>query len=185
MANLNSARLKLKLVTLADLSAIYKNQCNKEVAKYNTIGIPPNEEFTKTLIVNAISDMTTFGKTNFWWTISLKESDEFIGEAGLNLSQVKYKSGEIFYSLHPNFWKSGFATEAVETILHYAFVDLNLHRITAGVATENSNSIKLLERVGMQKEGRHRKILPIRGEWWDNYQYAILEEDFFGKVDAQ
>ena len=64
-------------------------------------------------------------------------------------------------------------------------MDLSLHRITAGVATENSNSIKLLERIGMLREGRHRKILPIRGEWWDNYQYAILEEDFFGQVGAR
>jgi len=179
MANLNSARLKLQLVTLADLDNIYKMQCNEQVAMYNTIGIPDNKEFTKTLIVNAIGDSDTYGKTNFWWTISIKETNEFIGEAGLNLSKFKYKSGEIFYGLHPVFWGNGYATEAVETILNYAFVDLDLHRITAGVATENINSIKLLERVGMQREGKLRKILPIRGEWWDNYHYAILEEDFF------
>jgi len=33
--------------------------------------------------------------------------------------------------------------------------------------------------VGMIKEGIKRKILPIRGEWKDNYFYAILDEDFF------
>jgi len=52
-----------------------------------------------------------------------------------------------------------------------------LHRIEAGVATQNLNSIKLLEKVGMTREGMYRKILPIRGEWVDNYSYAILEED--------
>ena len=181
MANLNAARLKLKLVTLEDLDAIYKMQSNELVARYNTIGIPDDKEFTKTLIDNALGD-DTFGKTNFWWTLALKESNQFIGEAGLNLSKFKYKSGEIFYALHPDFWGNGYATEAIEAILNYAFVDLSLHRISAGVATENVGSIKLLERVGMQREGKLRKILPIRGEWWDNYQYAILEEDFFGAV---
>ena len=68
-------------------------------------------------------------------------------------------------------------------ILNFSFVDLNLHRITAGVATENEASIRLLERIGMTKEGKHRKILPIRGEWWDNYHYAILEEEYFSKED--
>ena len=179
MVNLNSARLRLQLVTLDDLDNIYEMQCNEQVAKYNTIGIPDDKDFTKTLIVNAISDIATFGKTNFWWSISIKESNEFIGEAGLNLSKFKYRSGEVFYGLHPIYWGNGYGTEAVETILNYAFVDLNLHRITAGVATENLGSIKLLERVGMQREGKLRKILPIRGEWWDNYQYAILEEDYF------
>lgn len=180
MAKLNSERLKLRLVTLANLEVIYEMQSNEQVAQYNTIGVPDDKEFTKTLIVNALSDIATFGKTNFWWAISLKENNQFIGEAGLNLSITKYKSGEIFYSLNPKYWGKGYATEAVLNILNYAFVDLNLHRITAGVATENNNSIKLLERVGMRREGKHRKILPIRGEWWDNYEYAILEEDFFG-----
>lgn len=36
----------------------------------------------------------------------------------------------------------------------------------------------ILEKVGMIREGRKRKKLPIRGEWVDNYFYAILEEDF-------
>ena len=179
MAKLNAARLRLQLVTLNDLDAIYKMQCNEQVAKYNTIGIPDDIEFTKTLIVNAISDVATYGKTNFWWAIFLIENNQFIGEAGLNLSITKYKSGEIFYSLIPQYWENGYATEAVEAILAYAFVDLSLHRISAGVATENVRSIKLLEKVGMRREGKLRKILPIRGEWWDNYQYAMLEEDFF------
>lgn len=178
MANLNAARITLRLVSLNDLDAIYKMQCNEQVAQYNTIGIPDDKGFTKTLIVNAISDVATFGKTNYWWTIIRKSDDKMMGEAGLNLSKIKYKSGEIFYALHPDFWGNGYATEAVETILNYAFIDLNLHRITAGVATENSKSIQLLERVGMQREGKLRKILPIRGEWWDNYHYAILEEDY-------
>lgn len=176
---LHSKRLLLRSISIIDLYDLYQLQCNEQVAKYNTIGIPEDVNFTQALIENAITDKETFNKTNFWWSISLKETNQFIGEAGLNLSITKYKSGEIFYSLNPTYWNKGYATEAVETILTYGFVDLGLHRISAGVATENEGSIKLLERVGMSREGKHRKILPIRGEWWDNYHYAILEEDFF------
>lgn len=179
MANINSERLNLRLVTIKDLAALYHLHSNELVAKYNTIGLPDGVDFTKTLISNAINDPITFGKTNFWWAIHLKENNQFIGEAGLNLSLTKYKSGDVFYALHPDFWGKGYATEAVETILHFSFVDLDLHRVTAEVATENEASIKLLERLGMIREGKHRKILPIRGEWWDNYHYAMLEEYFF------
>ena len=56
---------------------------------------------------------------------------------------------------------------------------LNLHRIEAGVHTQNIRSIRLLENVGMQREGIHRGILPIGGKWEDNYSYAILREDLF------
>ena len=176
---LHSKRLLLRPISIVDLYDLYHLQSNEKVAKYNTIGIPDDVNFTQALIENAITDTTTFNKTNFWWGLILKENQQFIGEAGLNLSITKYKSGEVFYGLHPNQWGMGYATEALETILTYGFVDLGLHRISAGVATENIRSIKVLERVGLIREGKHRKILPIRGEWWDNYHYAILEEDFF------
>jgi [ribosomal protein S5]-alanine N-acetyltransferase len=58
---------------------------------------------------------------------------------------------------------------------------LRLHRIEAGCAVENIPSIKVLEKAGMTREGLKRKKLPIRGEWKDNYFYAILEEDFCAK----
>ncbi|MEL7219689.1 MAG: GNAT family protein [Bacteroidota bacterium] len=81
--------------------------------------------------------------------------------------------------MHPNHWGSGYATEAVQAILAFGFEQLQLHRIEAGVATANIASIKVLERVGMLREGLCRKILPIRGEWYDNYMYAMLEEDYY------
>ena len=95
----------------------------------------------------------------------------------MRLTTPKYNKGEIHYSLIPAFWNKGYATEAVLAILKHGFETLNLHRIEAGVATQNLNSIKLLEKVGMTQEVMHHKILPIRGEWVDNYSYAILEED--------
>ncbi|MEL7146066.1 MAG: GNAT family protein, partial [Bacteroidota bacterium] len=58
------------------------------------------------------------------------------------------------------------------------FDQLKLHRIEAGVAVDNQRSIRVLEKAGMTREGRKRKVLPIRGDWYDNYHYAILEEDF-------
>ena len=41
------------------------------------------------------------------------------------------------------------------------------------------SSIHVLEKIGMQREGLRRKVLPIRGEWIDNFHYAILEDAFF------
>jgi len=52
-----------------------------------------------------------------------------------------------------------------------------LHKVEAGVATGNVKSIRVLEKVGMTREGLRRKILPIRGEWIDHYHYAIVESD--------
>ncbi len=45
------------------------------------------------------------------------------------------------------------------------------------MATDNIASVKVLEKAGMENEGVRRKILPIRGEWKDNYHFAIVEDD--------
>jgi len=82
------------------------------------------------------------------------------------------------HSIPADFWNKGYATEAVKAILRFGFHDLKLHRIDAGCAIENLGSIKVLEKVGMKREGHRRKILPLKKGWSDNYEYAILEEEY-------
>lgn len=95
----------------------------------------------------------------------------------MTLSQDKFRLGEIYYKLRPLFWGRGYATEVAKTLIKAGFEDFELHKVEAGVATENKASIRVLEKAGMIREGLRRKILPIRGEWMDNYHYAIVEDD--------
>lgn len=62
-------------------------------------------------------------------------------------------------------------------MIRTGFDKFHLHKVEAGVATENIKSVRILEKCGMTREGLRRKILPIRGEWIDNYHYAIVEDD--------
>lgn len=85
----------------------------------------------------------------------------------------------------PEYWRQGLTTEALTQILYFGFTGLELHRIEAGCAVENIASIKVLKKAGMIKDGSKRKVLPIRGNWVDNYIYAILETDFFVQADGK
>jgi ribosomal-protein-alanine N-acetyltransferase len=69
----------------------------------------------------------------------------------------------------------------VNIVLDFCFYQLKLHRITAGCATENIASAKVIEKSEFLREGHGRKILPIRERWFDNFEYANLEEDYFKK----
>ncbi len=95
----------------------------------------------------------------------------------MNLSLNKFKLGKIYYKLLPQKWGRGYATELVKTLIKSGFENFKLHKIEAGVSTENIASIRVLEKSGMTREGLRRKVLPIRGEWKDNYHYAIVEDD--------
>ncbi len=170
--NLSTGRLSLRLIGKEDFAEIHEMNSYPQVAQYNTIGIPEDISVT-TALLNTVMEK----ESSISWSIRKKETGEFVGQFGMNLSSEKYRKGEIYYSLHPNEWGQGFATEAVNAVLSFGFSALRLHRIEAGVATENSKSVALLERVGMKREGLCRKILPLQSGWADNYMYAILEDD--------
>lgn len=174
---LRSERLVLREISWDDLDNIHLLHSIQEVDRYNTLGIPKNLDVTRKVVEDIIKAQNISPQKSYTWNIILKKTNEFIGLAGMNLSHDKYRTGEIYYKLIPIHWNKGYATEVSKMLIQYGFENFNLHRIEAGVATENKNSIKVLKKSGMTYEGIRRKILPIRGKWVDNYEYAILEND--------
>lgn len=175
--NLESERLILKEFTWDDLGNIHRLHSSPDVDRYNTLGIPKSINDTKEVLRSVIEDKRNHIRKKISWSLFLKQTGEFIGEAGISLSANRFKLGEIYYNLLPGFWGAGYGTETARTLVNFGFSRLGLHKVEAGVATENTSSVKVLEKAGMTREGLRRKILPIRGEWKDNYHYAIVEDD--------
>jgi len=179
--NLQSERLKLMEITPDDIETLHTLNSIPEIDEFNTLGIPKDIESTKKIYQPVIDDQKSKERKLYCWLILKKSGDEVIGVSGMKLSLDRFRMGEIYYNLSPDYWGWGFATEVAKTLINFGFEKLNLHRIEAGVATENKRSIRVLEKVGMTQEGIRRKILPIRGVWKDNFHYAILEDDERGE----
>lgn len=178
---LESDRMELKEISMQDLDLIHQLHSIPEVDEFNTLGIPKDIQETKKFIFNIIEDQHSKHRKQYCWGIWDKKNNDFIGLAGLVLSVERFKMAEIYFKLSPDFWGKGYATEISKSLIKFGFEKLQLHRIEAGVATDNIKSIHVLEKLGMTREGIRRKILPIRGEWKDNFHYAILEEEYQGK----
>lgn len=173
---LNTERLTLREVSIDDIQLVYQLLSLPEVDKYNTLGVLEDIEQVKTKIEKWID----IRQSQKGFTFLIKDVQQnFVGLIGIHFGKEGYKSAEVWYKLLPLHWNKGYASEAVNCILNFCFEELKLHRVCAGSATENTTSIKVLEKTGFTREGHCRKILPIRGEWIDNYEYAILEEDYF------
>ncbi|MDQ0273824.1 GNAT family N-acetyltransferase [Cytobacillus purgationiresistens] len=103
------------------------------------------------------------------------ESDELIGT--VNLFQVirgSLQSAFIGYFLAEKQNGKGYTTKAVKLIVDYAFNNLQLHRIEAGVMPHNIGSIRVLEKAGFHKEGIAKKNVKINGRWEDHQVLAII-----------
>ena len=173
--SLKSRRLLFSPVSLDDLEIIHELHALPETDEFNTLGIPENMEETKAVIAEWIHN--TNKNKGYTFKIELSGSKDFIGLISLILGKPKFKSAEVWYKLHPDFWNQGYATEALNKILDFGFDQLKLHRIEAGCAIDNIGSIRVLEKVGMIREGRKRKVLPLKTGWSDNFHYAILSTD--------
>ncbi|RKD90517.1 GNAT family N-acetyltransferase [Mangrovibacterium diazotrophicum] len=177
LLTVRTERLSLIEVSPDDLEAIHQLHSIPEVDEFNTLGLPNSIADTAQLMKPVFEAQLKVSRTSYTWKIMLNETNQFIGLAGFILSNDKFRLGEIYYKLNPAFWGNGYATEVAKRLIKLGFEDFNLHKVEAGVATENSKSIRVLEKSGMTREGLRRKILPIRGQWIDNFHYAIVEDD--------
>jgi [ribosomal protein S5]-alanine N-acetyltransferase len=99
---------------------------------------------------------------------------------GLTLSQIQRgvaQSTVLGYWMGLPFAGKGLMGAAVRSIVGFAFDTLQLHRIEAACLPHNVASIRLLERVGFQREGYARRFLCIDGRWQDHLLYGLLRED--------
>lgn len=170
-------RTKLRLIASPDLESIHRLHSLPETDEFNALGIPENIEETKSIIEPWIVENKLEKIKNYTFAIENKSTQEFLGLFGLRLGNEKYKRGEIWYKIHSDFWKKGFASESLKAIIHFGFEELKLHRLEAGCAVNNIGSIKVLEKAGMIREGRGRQVLPLKSGWSDNFEYSILETD--------
>jgi ribosomal-protein-alanine N-acetyltransferase len=87
---------------------------------------------------------------------------------------------EIGWALHPRYQRQGYTTEAAAALLRYGFETLRVHRVIATCQPENIPSWRVMEKLGMRREGHLRQCIQLHDEkWWDEYFYALLADEWF------
>ncbi len=175
---LKTNRLNIRELTFDDIDHVHKLHSLPETDEFNTLGIPETIQTTEKILTEWLTLQKQVPRNSYIFGIEKNDDNCFIGLIAMNLGKENYRNAEVWFKINKNFWQNGYATEALAKLLNFGFHDLKLHRIEAGCAVENMASSKVLEKVGMTREGMKRKNLPIRGEWKDSYFYGILEEDF-------
>ena len=105
-------------------------------------------------------------------------TDELVGSARLGISSPAHGAGDLGYGVRRDLWGHGIATDAAALLLSFGFGTLGLHRIFAVHHPDNGASGRVLQKLGMRFEGRHRDHMYAHGEWRDSLAYAILEPEW-------
>jgi [ribosomal protein S5]-alanine N-acetyltransferase len=173
---LTTERLILRPLVLADAPVIQQLAGRREIAD-TTISIPHpySEQLAKDWIAAhpdayAQSKGVTFG-------VELAEHKQLIGAVGLREIDQEHSQAEMGFWIGINWWGNGYATEAAKSVIRYGFEELSLNRIYAHHMVRNPASGRVLEKVGMKREGLLRQRVRKWGKFEDVVILAILRND--------
>ena len=100
-----------------------------------------------------------------------------IGRFSLTVDH-KHKTAELGYEIARDVWGRGIAAEAATAVCDWGFREYGLARIDAWADSRNKRSVRVMEKLGMTYEGRHRSSDIGRGERLDEVVYAVLRDEW-------
>ena len=112
-----------------------------------------------------------------FYAIDHKERGELVGSTGIDIDLLQSRA-DIGYWIGREFWNRGYATEAAEKLLGYAFTVLRLHKVVSHHFARNQASGRVLEKLGMKREGLLRAHLRKSEAWEDLVEYGILDTEY-------
>jgi len=178
-ADLITQRLVLRRMCAADAEVMFAYRSDPDVCRYQPWAPSELEEVRMFVEEMAAIEPDQTG-TWFQMAITLK-SGRLIGDVGLHFPKTHERQVETGISLAFEFQHRGYATEAMEAVLEYAFGALAKHRVFATIDPRNLPSIRMVERLGMRKEAHFRQSVWFKGEWADDLVYALLRSEWLAR----
>jgi RimJ/RimL family protein N-acetyltransferase len=103
----------------------------------------------------------------------------YLGGIGLHRINWRDRNAEVGIVIgKKEYWNKGYGTDAMMTILDFAFNRMNLHRVYLRVYDFNPRGIRSYEKCGFKKEGVLRQDLYRDGKYHDTIIMGILKDEF-------
>lgn len=178
---LHTPRLVLRRFRAHDLNALVAYRNDPENARYQSWSAL-SEDRARAWIRDESNAEPSMPGRGFHFAVAHRERDELLGDVYFSLLWHEQRQAELGYTFARAAQGHGYAGEAVAAVLGYAFVTLELHRVTAWTATRNERSIALLERLRLRREGTTLRSFFRDGEWLDEYLYAMLRDEWLDET---
>ena len=175
--SLETPRLTLRRFRDSDLASFMAYRNDREVARYQSWESISHAEAAKFIAQQGRHRPGIPGKW-FQFAAEAKAGGDLAGDCALLVIKTTPRIGEIGYTFARAYQHSGLATEAAGAVIDFAFGALELNRVIATTDCRNAPSVALMERLGMKRAGHFLHNAWFKGEWCDEYQYAVRREDW-------
>lgn len=172
---ITTRRLRLRLFEITDAQNV-QLLCNNEKICRNTLFIPYPYTIEHALDwMKAHRDNFSADK-GYEFAITDKATGALYGAIGLSHDQ-RYQNGELGYWIGEAFWGKGIATEAGKALVAFAFKEKNFHKVYARHFGSNPASGRVIEKIGMTREGLLRDHVRKDDRYEDMLYYGILRSE--------
>ncbi|MCW1967985.1 MAG: GNAT family N-acetyltransferase [Anaerolineae bacterium] len=173
---LYTPRLQLRPFTESDTDLIFALLSNPRVLRY--WDAPPWRERSRAdRFIVRCRQMAEEG-SGVRLVIAKRIDGAFIGWFSLLNWNPDYRSAMLGYCLDEPAWGHGYATEAADVLLQWAFNTLDLNRVESEADTRNAASDRVLTKLGFLREGTRRENCIVDGDVSDSWVYGLLRREW-------
>jgi RimJ/RimL family protein N-acetyltransferase len=175
---IRTGRLLLRPFEQADVDDAWELLRQPEVARHMLRGT--FDRAGAEAVVRQMAGETRLAEEGDYLTFAvvLLDTGRVIGEISLVLRSRANHGAEVGFEFHSGHHGRGLATEAVTALLDAGFAGWGLHRIFGRCSVRNTASARLMERLGMRREAHLLGSRWVKGEWRDEFGYAVLADEW-------
>jgi len=174
---LESQRLHLRDYQADDAAKVHAMLQEPDYWRHQA-GDQPDLKRVEALMAWAGQEQSMEPRLNYYLAAILKDTGEIVGEGVIKVLDPVHRQGELGFGVAKPHWNKGLATEISKTLLTVAFSTLNLHRVQALASPDNKGAIRVMQKLGMGREGLLRDVAQVKGRWWSSVVYSVLDREF-------
>lgn len=180
MIILETSRLVIRDHIEDDIESLHKLLSDEETMYYLQEIRTKTLDESKQNLYEAIKESKLENRTKYFFAITMKETNEYIGEIGftVKINSPHGKIVELGYFILPNYWGKGIVTEAAKEVIGYAFDKADVTKIETGCIKDNIGSEKIMKKLGMIKEAELKKHVLLYSKLYDRVEYRLLKEEW-------
>ena len=174
---LETERLILRRFTVHDAGAMYRNWASDpEVTTYMTWPPHPSVDVTRQLLTLWVSDYEK--PDSYQWAIELRSLGEPVGSISVVRQNGDIDEMELGWCVGSRWWGRGIMPEAARAVMKYLFESVGVNRLAARHAVDNPKSGRVMQKLGMTREGVLRQAGRSNQGIEDMVQYSILASEY-------
>ena len=140
--------------------------------------VPPGGSARPTTFRALVRRLNKQARAGATYPFAIEVDGRFAGQITVNnIVRGSAQFASIGYWLDREFAGRGVMPRAVALVIDHCFTSAGLHRIEVAIRPENSNSLRVVEKLGLREIGYAPKFLHIDGEWRDHRLYAVTREE--------